>query len=291
MKKTVEMIFIGRGGQGVWTAARIVAEALAKNSDSMNVQVMPEFMAERSGAPTKSYIRFSKSPIYESYKITNKVAYVVVFDASLVDQEKVDALINEEGHLVIDASDWPVSSRHTSVMVDALKIAREEGTFSSNGRPMGNMVVLGALLRVLPEVSIDMLAEIAKKKFGDASANAMRRGYNESRVIAIKSDPTAALIGTSTNLETDESDGVEFQISRHSADENKTGSWSSRKPVFDPTVCTACGICEVYCPDDIIRYENGVMLVDIDYCKGCGICVEVCPHAAKGAIKLVELSK
>ncbi len=75
--------------------------------------------------------------------------------------------------------------------------------------------------------------------------------------------------------------------------DNKTGSWRTLRPKYDPSNCTHCMICVSYCPDmaiPTIITEEGVVGKDgrvykgrvrletnFDYCKGCGICANECP--------------
>ena len=74
-----------------------------------------------------------------------------------------------------------------------------------------------------------------------------------------------------------------------STKKNKTGSWRSEKPVWDPKKCKQCMICWQFCPDNAICQKNGKMTkIDYDYCKGCGICANVCPFKA---IKMVKEKK
>ena len=63
--------------------------------------------------------------------------------------------------------------------------------------------------------------------------------------------------------------------------ENPTGSWRSERPVTDQDRCNGCGICWLYCPDNVLSRDGRT--VDLDYCKGCGICARVC---ARGAITM-----
>jgi 2-oxoacid:acceptor oxidoreductase delta subunit (pyruvate/2-ketoisovalerate family) len=62
---------------------------------------------------------------------------------------------------------------------------------------------------------------------------------------------------------------------------NKTGSWRTFKPLITDR-CTACGICEWYCPEGAIEIKevNGKKraVIDYDFCKGCMICVVECPQ-------------
>jgi len=57
---------------------------------------------------------------------------------------------------------------------------------------------------------------------------------------------------------------------------NKTGGWSSLRPVLDKKKCTGCMLCWKYCPEPCIK-PGEKPRINLDYCKGCGICAEVCP--------------
>ena len=71
----------------------------------------------------------------------------------------------------------------------------------------------------------------------------------------------------------------------------KTGSWRSRKPIWDKDKCTSCLTCWIYCPDSSVMVENQkVVGMNLDYCKGCGICANVCPPKVS-AIKMEDERK
>jgi len=74
------------------------------------------------------------------------------------------------------------------------------------------------------------------------------------------------------------------------AQEVKTGSWKSQKPVFSANDCAGCLRCAAYCPEMAIkikevtdekgRKKSAIDHIDLDHCKGCGICAHECPlHA------------
>jgi len=61
-----------------------------------------------------------------------------------------------------------------------------------------------------------------------------------------------------------------------------TGDWKTYKPVRDPTKCTRCLLCTLFCPDGAIKWQKDKNDIefDLNYCKGCGICANECPTKA-----------
>ena len=61
-----------------------------------------------------------------------------------------------------------------------------------------------------------------------------------------------------------------------------TGTTRILRPIVDLLTCKFCGICEKYCPTEVMQIEgqksNRDLTIDLDYCKGCGICADVCPQ-------------
>lgn len=188
MKDLIEVRWHGRGGQGAKTAAQLLAEAAL--DAGKHIQAFPDYGPERAGAPIRTFTRISTKPINLHCGVTNP-KYVVVIDPTLVDPAVVEGLGNQ-GALLVNTTESPDSVRKKTnfkggkvACVDATQISLD--TF---GRPMPNMPMLGALLKVVPLVELDVLYEKIKEKFlkkiGEEKTNAnitgIQRAYTEVKI-------------------------------------------------------------------------------------------------------------
>ena len=63
-----EMLFVGRGGEGVVLASQLLADAFSRAG--YWAQSFPEFKAERRGAPISAFLRWDEtSPIHRRYRV------------------------------------------------------------------------------------------------------------------------------------------------------------------------------------------------------------------------------
>ncbi|MGI6180630.1 MAG: 2-oxoacid:acceptor oxidoreductase family protein [Agathobaculum sp.] len=103
-KKTVEIRWHGRGGQGAKTACLLLADAAF--SSGKYVQGFPEYGPERMGAPITAYNRISDercsihSNIYEP-------DYVVVVDETLLESVDVTRGLSADGAIIINTAKNP----------------------------------------------------------------------------------------------------------------------------------------------------------------------------------------
>ena len=86
MKKTMEIRWHGRGGQGAKTAALLLADVAFKAGKF--VQGFPEYGPERMGAPITAYNRISEEPVTVHSNIYAP-DYVVVVDDGLLETTDV----------------------------------------------------------------------------------------------------------------------------------------------------------------------------------------------------------
>ena len=284
-----EMLLVGRGGEGVVLASQILAETFARAG--LWVQSFPEFTAERRGAPISAFLRWDEtSPIHRRYKLQACDVLVVISPSPPAPQ--VIRTVRRGGLIVLNRETrFPHTGPFDIAHVPASRIARGDGILSSEGRPMGNVAVLGACVRLLVPHALGFLEQAVASRMGamaEANIIAAREGYACcTRQHTLASDtPVEAAPDPSPAPEPRESPPV-FAVSTTDSRRNHTGTWSIDRPLLTDE-CTACALCALFCPEGAIARNDGSMVIDYLYCKGCGICEVVCP--VRNAITMEEVT-
>ena len=278
-----ELVLVGRGGEGVVVASQILADALARVG--YWVQAFPEFTAERRGAPISAFLRWDDvAPIHRRYKVRRCDVLVALSPAALVDD--LVPRIRPGGLLVVNRETrLPRRGSLEIARVPASRIAARLGIVSSEGRPMGNIAMVGAILSLVAPDALARLDGALESRLGVAAGPnvlAAREGSERcvrqraragdlpfAAPLAAPARPPAPLYAPST---------VDSRTRR-------TGGWALERPLLHDA-CTACGVCALFCPEGAIARDGGLMVVDLLHCKGCGICEVVCP--VRGAIEMEE---
>ena len=192
MSKIVEIRWHGRGGQGVKTAALLLADA-AFNTGKF-VQGFPEYGPERMGAPITAFNRISDerctihSNIYEP-------DYVVVVDETLLQAVDVTKGLKDDGIIIINSAKKPEQLKPMLkeykgkvCVLDARKISEE-----TLGRYFPNTPMLAAVIKVsglIPENEFisDMESSFhhkfaSKPEVIEGNMNALRRSMQEVQII------------------------------------------------------------------------------------------------------------
>jgi pyruvate ferredoxin oxidoreductase gamma subunit len=99
--------FHGRGGQGVVTAAELLATAAF--SEGKHAQAFPSFGSERMGAPVTSFCRIDDKPIRTHEPVTEPDA-LLVQDPTLLHQADLFSGLADDGYVVINSPHWPESN-------------------------------------------------------------------------------------------------------------------------------------------------------------------------------------
>jgi len=150
----VEIRWHGRGGQGGFTAARILGTA-ASVYNGKYAQAFPSFGPERRGAPVLGFTRIDDKKIADRSEV-NICDYAIVLDETLMGPAVTNGL-KEDSVILVNTSDAEKYKQMTNnkiIAIDATSLALE-----ILGRPITNTAMMGALIAVSGVVDI----EAAKK--------------------------------------------------------------------------------------------------------------------------------
>jgi 2-oxoacid:acceptor oxidoreductase gamma subunit (pyruvate/2-ketoisovalerate family) len=174
-----EVRFHGRGGQGVVTTSKILANAFARTGQFG--ASFPMFGFERRGAPVTAFGRFSDKPVREKTQIYNP-DILVVLDPSQRSVEAVFQGLLPGGMMLLNDADNTINVSHENLkklgIINANKIALEE-----IGLPIPNTVIVGAFARMSGLLEIEPCCDALQDYFSGKklSANIVcaKRGFEE----------------------------------------------------------------------------------------------------------------
>ncbi len=269
----------GRGGQGVVTASKILAESAF--AERYHAQSIPFFGAERRGSPVMAFTRISEHEIRERSQIYTPDC-VLILDPLVMRVLDVFNGLKDGGGVVISTSSrisdeiLPDISL-TLVVVDGVGIALKKDLLVA-GNPVVNIPVIGAFLRVFPHIGIETVEKVISEKFkrnSKRSVKALYSAYESAEVLKIRGKKRAEKVYSKKPGK------IWIPASKPVVGvAGKTGYWRDFRPVINYSRCTNCLNCWIHCPEGSIRRENGEVVIDYDYCKGCLVCLSVCPRRA-----------
>ena len=168
-----EVIWHGRGGQGVVVAAQILAES-AYLQGFKGVTSAPTFGPERRGAPLTASTRISNEPI-RMFSQIERADVAVVLDASLFKVVNILASLKEGGLIIINtrlkADQVEIAGCYDIATVDAIGIALRHRLIKE-GAPIVNTPLLGAFARAGDLVSLPYIEKGLKWKLSGSAATA-----------------------------------------------------------------------------------------------------------------------
>ncbi len=186
-----EIIWHGRGGQGVVLAAQILAEA-AYIQGFRGVTSAPTFGPERRGAPLTASTRISDRPVRTFSQIAS-ADIAVILDESLLEAATGAGRIKENGMIIVNTTLTPeqIGTRgdFSVATVDAAGIAREHH-LSMSGVPVVNTPLLGALSMASGLVSLENIEKGIRKKMSRSKASfnfqAIRTAFERTLYVGSK---------------------------------------------------------------------------------------------------------
>ncbi len=282
------------GGLGANLCGKMLGEMGVKYLD-VNSSNFSSYGSEKTGTPVKGFVRYCK----KDKEI--RVHFPVV---------EPDLLVIFHQALIKDASIWKGCGRETAVIV-ALEPGQEmpQGLrgicygleaqrIAMETHSRINVVMLGAILKVMGLENTEVGEQICKdtlgKKYPDAlerNLEGMRRGYEEVRKLENVGEFTQAEEAdhSAGNQEwgyvTAPIGGINPRLG-NSVISDLSPSRQGYIPLFIKERCINCGLCHSTCPDMVFQFAKGEykgkeMMVNqgLDYyhCKGCLRCVDVCP--------------
>ena len=171
----------GRGGQGVVSAAQLIADAAVL--EGKYVQAFPEFGAERSGAPISAYARLSDGPI-EIHSFIRNPDVVMVVDRSMAFFKSTAQGLAKDGYFICNYDGSPEELRSKLGLDPSVKIVTLDATgiaMQSIGKDYPNTPMLGALLKATGIVGMDTLEKVLGERFKgrvlEGNQQALKLGY------------------------------------------------------------------------------------------------------------------
>lgn len=163
-----EIRWHGRGGQGVVTAARLLASAALL--ENKHIQAFPEFGPERMGAPIRGFTRISDKPI-DIHSQVYEPDVVVVLDPTLLKTIDVTEGLKRGGKLIVNTKQSPteLKKQFGDRGIDIFTIDATRIALDIFGRPIFNTAMLGALIRTTGLVSLDSINKAVLKIFPGAA--------------------------------------------------------------------------------------------------------------------------
>ena len=282
----IEILWHGRGGQGAFTAARLLGAA-ASLDDGRHALAFPSFGPERRGAPMRAFTKLSDEPIGDRSAVA-KADYVIYLDDTLLG-EGWETELKPGGVVLVNSVRMFDDERIAALDADGISAA-------VLGRPIPNTVFLGALSALCDRVSVEnvqeairqyMPAKLHAKNIAivDAAREAMgeaqepreeapghpeRAQHEDEGSRATPAESASSLTARTGSLDDAVSPRPASRIPvlrsanldpadfAHSTCFDagyltvKNAGWRNLRPVIDAASCTGCLQCYLHCPDGTV---------------------------------------
>ncbi|HRR77669.1 MAG: 2-oxoacid:acceptor oxidoreductase family protein [Ruminococcus sp.] len=166
-----EIIWLGRGGQGAFTAAKLLGAAFTIKNDSRYALAFPSFGPERRGAPVRAFTKLDTKPVVDRSQ-TEKADYIVILDDTLYSPQ-LQELLKPTGKVIVNSK----NSIDGALNFDADSISAEFRL------PTANTIMLGLLIGLSEVVSSDEAVEAIKgympQKIQERNINALLKAVQE----------------------------------------------------------------------------------------------------------------
>ena len=167
-----EILWLGRGGQGAFTAARLLGAAFSSKNEKNSGLAFPSFGPERRGAPVRAFTKLDTKPVPDRSE-TEKADYIVVLDDTLY-SDNLKNLLKPEGKIIIN----------TKSEITGPVIAADGDSIAAELRlPTVNTVMFGVLAAVSGIVTAEDVYSAIEgympAKLREKNKEAVKKAYEE----------------------------------------------------------------------------------------------------------------
>lgn len=170
----IEIIWLGRGGQGAFTAAKLLGAAYTADGGDKYALAFPSFGPERRGAPVRAFTKLDTKPVADRSQ-TEKADYIVILDDTLYSPQ-LRSLLKENGRLIVNSK----TAIDGAFTFDAEKISAELRL------PTVNTVMFGLLVGLSKAVSaenaVDSIKSYMPAKIQERNISALLKAAEEAAV-------------------------------------------------------------------------------------------------------------
>ena len=145
-----EVLWLGRGGQGAFTAAKLLGAAYTIDDDNKYALAFPSFGPERRGAPVRAFTKLDTKPVVDRSQ-TEKADYIVIIDDTLYSPQ-LQGLLKPTGKIIVNSK----NAIDGALTFDADSIAAEFRL------PTANTVMFGLLVGLSGVVTSDEAVKAIK---------------------------------------------------------------------------------------------------------------------------------
>ncbi len=167
-----EVLWLGRGGQGAFTSAKLLGAAYTSKGDGNYALAFPSFGPERRGAPVRAFTKLSCMPILDRSE-TKRADYIIILDETLY-SSRLDNMVKENGKIIINSK---TVSGENIISVDADSIAAELHL------PVVNTIMMGALSEISGIIDMNniffAIENYMPEKLHDKNKNAVKKAIGE----------------------------------------------------------------------------------------------------------------
>ena len=120
-----EILWLGRGGQGAFTAAKLLGASFASKGEGAYSLAFPSFGPERRGAPVRAFTKLDTSPILDRSE-TERADFIILLDETLY-TPSLRALLKDGGKILVNTK----TAQDRIIPFDADGIAYTYGTWNA----------------------------------------------------------------------------------------------------------------------------------------------------------------